>query len=273
MSATKLMRIRYNSAYKMSAAKLMRIRYISDLHLEFNTRNKFPTIENCTEDVCILAGDIGNPYKPNYNLFFKDIATKFEKIFVITGNHEYYYNDVKETDTYLTEYFKQYPNITFLNNSFEIYKNHCFIGSTLWSNISLNLQQYVTNDMFNIKDFTIANYNALHQDAVKFISDTIKDNTNIIMITHHSPSFSLIDAKYKGSKYNHCFYSHQDELIKANNTKIKHWIYGHTHTPAVIDLYGVNFRCNPVGYPGENPAVDFNKAFAVNHSVKNEPLN
>ena len=37
-----------------------------------------------------LAGDIGNPYQSNYNIFMNFISKSFKKSYVIAGNHEYY---------------------------------------------------------------------------------------------------------------------------------------------------------------------------------------
>jgi predicted MPP superfamily phosphohydrolase len=74
----------------------MKIRYFSDLHLEFIKSSskeieKFiKQIPSGIEDVCILAGDIGNPYQLNYDIFMNYINNNFKKSFIITGNHEYY---------------------------------------------------------------------------------------------------------------------------------------------------------------------------------------
>jgi predicted MPP superfamily phosphohydrolase len=74
----------------------MKIRYLSDLHLEFIKENKIDKfIQNIpsgshTDEICIIAGDIGNPYKSNYNTFMEFLTNNFKKSFVITGNHEYY---------------------------------------------------------------------------------------------------------------------------------------------------------------------------------------
>ena len=72
----------------------MKIRYFSDLHLEFIKPNIIERILRKIplgiDEICILAGDIGNPYQTNYDIFMKFISKHFKKIFYITGNHEYY---------------------------------------------------------------------------------------------------------------------------------------------------------------------------------------
>ena len=114
----------------------MLIRYLSDLHLEFiypQYLNKFfkkiPLPKE--NEICVLAGDIGNPFTTNYDMFMKWISKHFIKTFVIPGNHEYYNKNktISETNQHMEEYFVQYDNITFLNNAYEIYQDYCFIGS------------------------------------------------------------------------------------------------------------------------------------------------
>ena len=62
----------------------MKIRYFSDLHLEFIKPNKIgkfiKQIPPGTDDeICVLAGDIGNPYQSNYDIFMKFISKNFKK--------------------------------------------------------------------------------------------------------------------------------------------------------------------------------------------------
>ena len=49
----------------------MKLIYLSDLHLELITDNKVDTfisqISLGVDEICVLAGDIGNPYEPNYD--------------------------------------------------------------------------------------------------------------------------------------------------------------------------------------------------------------
>ena len=63
--------------------------------------------------------------------------------------------------------------------------------------------------------------------------------------------------------YNQWFYCNMDDLIKINVTKIKYWIYGHTHTPSNIIINEIPFLCNPIGYPNENRNLDFQKSFII----------
>jgi predicted MPP superfamily phosphohydrolase len=114
----------------------MNIRYLSDLHLEFIKPNKIGNflrkIGNGPNEVCILAGDIGNPFQQNYTDLMNHVNANFEHTFVIPGNHEYYQKTKKmsEVDAYMSELLQRYSNITYLNNSTKGYKGYTFIGTT-----------------------------------------------------------------------------------------------------------------------------------------------
>jgi predicted phosphohydrolase len=248
----------------------MKLRYFSDLHLEFIEPNKIEyfvrQIPHGIDEVCILAGDIGNPYQSHYDYFFKFISQNFKKTFVISGNHEYYNKTktIQETNEFMKDYFQTFDNITFLNNHYEIYENHCFIGTTLWSKI-IN-PDYKINDLHHIPNFDYLQYNRLNMLSCDFLDDALQHNENCIIITHHVPSNSLIDIKYKTpimKPYNQCFYCNMDSLIETYQTKIKGWIYGHTHTPSDKIIHGIPFVCNPIGYPNENKNINFEKYVSI----------
>jgi len=243
----------------------MKLRYFSDLHLEFMKPNKIQKFIKkipigTDEEICILAGDIGNPYKYNYDVFMKFISQNFKKTFVIAGNHEYYNKTqtIDETNVFLSNYFTQFNTICFLNNSIEYFNNHCFIGTTLWSKITDPI--HVINDVHEIPNFDYITYNNLNKISVAFLENALFTNENCIVITHHVPSYSLIHDKYKTldmQAYNQWFYCDMDKCIEIYNNKIKCWIYGHTHTPSNVVMNQTPFLCNPIGYPNENTNLNF----------------
>ena len=248
----------------------MKLRYFSDLHLEFiesNNIEQFITqisIGNIDE-VCILAGDIGNPYQSNYDVFMTFISNNFIKTFVISGNHEYYgTTEIHITNAFMKNYFHKFNNITFLDNSYEFYRNFCFVGTTLWSKITN--PNYKINDVYKIPNFNYIEYNRLNMLCVDFLEYTLCMNAQFIVITHHIPSNDLINVKYKTQQmrpYNQYFYCNMDQFIEQNANKIKCWIYGHTHTPSNVIIHEVPFLCNPIGYPNENKNINFEQSVII----------
>jgi predicted MPP superfamily phosphohydrolase len=252
----------------------MKVQYLSDIHLELYNKFKMYSIVKKIKiagDILILCGDIGNPFSYNYEYFINYIADKYKKIFIIAGNHEYYNNEhtIDETNECLEKIAKERENITFLNNSYEIYEGYMFIGTVLWSNLldKIKANEYVINDFSAIKDMTCEKYNDLHQKSVNFLEETLRNNKEkkIIILSHHLPSYDLIDKEYIKiyKEYNQWFASELDDLMVIYNNTIKYWFYGHTHKSNNSIMYNIQFCCNPIGYFQENINPDYNKNIEI----------
>ena len=244
----------------------MKIQYISDIHLEFLCKNTIKPFEYAFEprtDICVLAGDIGNPFKSEYKSFLLQTSKQFKKIFIIAGNHEYYDNTVQDTKIKIAEICNEIINISFLDNSFEDYAGYRWIGTTLWTNVVNS--KYTINDTTYIKDFSVEKYNNLHSECNEFLKSTLeeckKNDIKSIIITHHLPIYELTHEMYRNSVcklYSDWFNARLDDMVKENNSIIKGWIYGHTHSRSIQTHYNVAFYCNPLGYSGENNYEDVN---------------
>ena len=232
----------------------MRIQYISDIHLEFLSKLLKPARFSPCADVLCLAGDIGYPSSPIYKQFLKHVNTQYKKIFLITGNHEYYKcTNMDAVHTQITKIIKenQLENISFLDNSYEDYCSVRFVGTTLWTRIPA-APEVVINDFHEIPDMTPALYNELHFAACEFLdgADVQESPLPVVVLSHHLPSMELIDPKYaKYAKYNSFFASDCSRFFKD---PVKAWICGHTHSGFSRVIDGVQFACNPVGYPIES---------------------
>ena len=243
----------------------MKIQYISDLHIELMHKNKFnklcdKIIPKC--DVLVLAGDIGNPLHHNdkYTSFLHLMSDKFKKVFIITGNHEYYQNDIIKTNEKVHEICCSRNNLSFLDNTTEFYNGIRFVGTTQWTHICD--PQYLINDFSAIKDMNVNRYNNLHLKSRLFLKDSIDNSTKndekVVVITHHLPLHELTHEKYKYgfmARYNQCFSADFSDIIDKPNT-IKSWFFGHTHTKTERIISNIPFYCNPLGYDGENDEHD-----------------
>lgn len=230
----------------------MQIQYISDLHLEFyDDILKIPIIPSAP--ILCLLGDIGFSDSINYDIILNWCSKNYKKVFIITGNHEYYSNKftIEEINNIITEKVKNYNNISFLNNMVEKYENYTFIGTTLWSYIPEYIKNYelnVYNDFKKIKGMSRQKYNELFLKNLHFLTNEIKNNNNIICLTHHLPCVELVHQKYKDYP-NFMFANNLNNLIKDN---IKLWLCGHSHTPNTKIINNVICSLNPFGYPNEN---------------------
>lgn len=117
------------------------LQYISDLHLE--TQKKIlPDIEPLIPGMSylILAGDIGNPYHEKYRNFLQINSQKFNKVFIVSGNHEYYSNakqqrTISDIDLEISKLCSRFENIHYLQQkSFNLH-GWTLAGCTLWSSI------------------------------------------------------------------------------------------------------------------------------------------
>lgn len=238
----------------------MKFQYISDLHFEFG---KFMNIEKYADSI-IIAGDIGDPTQKYYYGFFKYLSEKFERIFFVAGNHEYYSKkrrSMQETETMLQEIASNFTNVFYLQNDVYHFTDSdiSIFGSTMWTQIKNNeISEVVTSisDYNLIDDFTVGTCNQLHNEAKNKLEDVVNKNPERkwIVITHHMPQTRLIHPKYQKIKINSAFAS---DIPFLDNDNIHHVIYGHTHTPMISGKY----YCNPFGYPNENPKINFNTTF------------
>ncbi|ARF11692.1 metallophosphatase [Klosneuvirus KNV1] len=92
-----------------------KLQYISDIHLEH--RQTIPKIPAKTNYLALL-GDIGHPNKPLYSEFLKYCSKNWDKVFLLSGNHEYEQKkySMKDIDHMIQCHVSKYHNISYLNN-------------------------------------------------------------------------------------------------------------------------------------------------------------
>jgi len=61
------------------------LQFSSDIHLERGYKRDIIPIK----PYLVLAGDIGYPNQDSYKQFLLGMSHKFDKVFVISGNHEF----------------------------------------------------------------------------------------------------------------------------------------------------------------------------------------
>jgi predicted phosphodiesterase len=201
----------------------MSLQYISDIHLEhYNINQIDKLIPNKLSEILILAGDIGYPEQTQYKMYIDKVSKIWSKVFIISGNHEYYQTSKKiknkeEIDLIIESIVEDYSNVYYLNNSkieFEYDgKNFVILGTTLFS--------FIEKDNYSLQ---------------------ISINDFKYIYTKRTPSFECIDNVYKNSKLNKAYYSDLEYLIKD----LYCWIHGHTHSQKVVKINGIsilNNRC------------------------------
>lgn len=262
----------------------MFIRLLSDIHLElssnFNTlmsrlipsvplASTIPLLSEkslSTSTVLVLAGDIGDPSTEVYKVFISEMSKCYDKVFIVTGNHEYYQHDaaMDEVNKLVTLTAESLPNVHFLNQKAVVFNRVRFVGCTLWTKSDFRLSKYM-NDYNCIPSMTPSLCEELHNSDVAWLSkelnsiscDEVITNTmdiksprafdKTVVITHHLPSYKLIANKYKGDPMNSFFATNLEELVE----KADIWCCGHSHTAKQVKIGKCRCYLNPVGYSKE----------------------
>jgi DNA repair exonuclease SbcCD nuclease subunit len=100
---------------------------------------------------------------------------------------------------------------------------------------------------------------ALHEENVNWLKNTIDTNSNkdIIILSHHLPSYKLIAPTYLGSGCNSAFATNLEHIIKPN---IKYWVCGHTHTSNSASIGNCKLITNPFGHEFRGVPENKNRA-------------
>lgn len=235
------------------------IQYISDIH------DKYPDINPRCKYLALL-GDIGNPYSKSYYSFLQEMGKRFNKVFVVSGNHEYYCNLISSCDNYIEQICNNISNCIYMNNKSIIIDGFLICGTTLWSNIKDNTVPYM-NDFKYIyesqnKLLTKETYIQKHKEAVEFLQEEIDKKLPTIILTHHAPHL-LMNGKYINSGHCSGFTTYLTHMNKKYGN-ILCWLSGHTHQCITTVQDGVICSANCMGYSYENiENFDINKSIVV----------
>lgn len=242
------------------------IQYVSDIHLEFvkPKKNFFENyIKPCAPYLAVV-GDLGYPHLSHWELFLAQASKTFIKVFFVPGNHEYYskFKTMSQIEQFMKTSCLKWPNVFYLNNDLhQLNCNTLILGTTLWSDISMNrlIDDHI-NDFNKIQiepsqTLTRKEYQNLHLESIKWLKSTLQlyPTQNIIVLTHHLPSFQMIAPKYQNDYNNiNCAFASNLDYIMEEHSNIHFWLCGHTHTIMKAQINHCTCLTNPHGYPGEN---------------------
>jgi predicted phosphodiesterase len=206
---------------------LKNTKYVSDIHLEKNYIRKI----KADKPNIILAGDIGYPFESSYQTFIHDMSYNFDKVFVISGNHEYDgFKDISIVENKIKNICNMRKNMYYLQKDIHMLcsKDNLYLaGCTLWAPLPLSKKIY-------------------HLEHVKWLSNLLLENKNkdFIVVTHHAPLYECLHRHLQSYVPNY-FSSEQKELIKMDNMIA--WIHGHTHINKDINIYNKWILTNQYG--------------------------
>lgn len=245
----------------------IRFHILSDLHIDSYARRGLPIGEIPTNDcdAVLIAGDIANSdFAVNW---LTEQSEKLGKpIFVITGNHEYFGEDVTLFDKKLDHLLTQGKgNITLLQQKAVDFMGIRLLGCTLWTDYQYQANQdTLPTALAFMQDYrSIAYAGGLFnpEDSIQLhwqqrdwlqaeLKKAEKDNVPTVVMTHHAISPNSVSQKYADMPSNAGFVSDlSDWLVQPWSPKL--WVHGHTHE--AFDYVQGNTRVvvNPRAYPSE----------------------
>jgi hypothetical protein len=80
-------------------------------------------------------------------------------------------------------------------------------------------------------------------------------------VTHHSPSFRSVPARFARDPLSAAYSSHLDDLVERSGAAI--WVHGHTHDSFDYKIGGTRVICNPRGYFGRVLNPKFNPRLVI----------
>ncbi len=237
----------------------MKLAIMSDLHLEFHRDHGISFLKSLDPsgvDILVLAGDVTvlRDYYWSQDIL-SEFCSKYNKVLMVCGNHEYYNTDVGTAERHLNAIEYNLTNLHVLRHGgVKVIDGQRFLGGTLWfrqeKNNRLHAQQM--NDFHVIDGFDPWVYEE-NKLTVQGLQDNLCEND--VVVTHHLPSSKSIHPKFQKSSLNRFFVCDVEDLMVARKPKL--WIHGHTHCPIDIKIGSTRVFANPMGYPNENENPDF----------------
>jgi predicted phosphodiesterase len=219
-----------------------RVQVLSDLHLEAGQQytsfaNSFPA----TAPFLVLAGDVGRVIDhDDYLKFIQAQAKRYQKVFLVLGNHEFYDLDYDSAVAQAKSLVRE-PSlggkVVLLHRSRwdDPDSNLTILGCTLWSSIPEDIFDDVrakVKDYQRIISWTPQHHNAAHVKDVTWLKEQVSQATaekrRIMVVTHHAPCITgTSHPKYENNPWTPAFAT--DLLGQGTWGAVRVWVFGHTH--------------------------------------------
>jgi len=218
---------------------------MSDLHLE--ARNEYVTFDIPSEaPYLILAGDIGLlRHKGDFQAFLERMCCRYERVFLIPGNHEYYHTVRSEAMLVADDIAEQ------LEASGVVWMDRkrvdidggdiILLGCTLHTHVPEEARPLVLKriqDFSRIGDWSIAQHNDEYRKDRDWLQQSLVDisasqpTSRVIIVTHFPPTFNHTSGHGPADDLSRAWYGSTtlDDLQGWVGTdQISHWVWGHTH--------------------------------------------
>jgi Icc-related predicted phosphoesterase len=255
----------------------MKLWILSDLHLETTPLEGPLTIPDA--DVCVVAGDIMNRgILPSIDWLASNIGVHIPVVFV-AGNHEFYKSFLVDSLEAASKVGTG-GGVHFLENSCATSHDVVFCGATLWTDFDLFGSNWREIAMHHVKG-AMNDYRQIkmqkqpyfglrpihtyrkHVESRKFLERSIRSNRakKVVVVTHHAPSMTSIESKYRDDIVTTAFASDLNAFIEGKEPTL--WVHGHVHSASDYTLARTRIVCNPRGYPSETSFAAFDRTLVI----------
>jgi DNA repair exonuclease SbcCD nuclease subunit len=191
-----------------------------------------------------------------------DQADRFQKVFVLSGNHESYGNTVQGTLEAIDAICNERPDVL-IHLSKQTYdlEGYVVLGATLWSALEEKEIPIITKmirDFKSIHNMTAPNYEHRHKMDAYWLGEELyeikEDGRKAIVLTHHAPTYKNTSApQYRGTALNSAFATDMEHMM---GEPVALWCFGHTHHSSDQIINGTRVVSNQRGYGGERSGFD-----------------
>lgn len=210
-------------------------------------------------DVAVCAGDIGVLTKPaQLEGYFAKMKDSAEHVIWVLGNHEFYGGDYNETLDQANDLANKNDIILMdeaLGTDNKVIDGVTFWGSTLWTDLKdgdyfvVNKIGHGMNDFHVITDGDKAFTAHTSMEINKRTRDKINYDADVV-ITHHHPLLRKhCRFPFSDITYGFCNDGLEQQIY---DSKVKLWMFGHTHDSTSEILNGTHVISNQQGYPRKN---------------------
>lgn len=262
----------------------IRFHILSDLHLDSYARRGLPIgdipVTDC--DAVLIAGDTANS-EFGVRWLIQQSEKLGKPMFVITGNHEYFEEDVTLFDQKFADLLAQgRGEIHFLQQKSVDFMGVRVLGCTLWTDYqyqatkttlptALAFMQDYRSIMYAGRAFKPEDSMALHRQQCEWLKAQLlqakKDTIPTVVMTHHAISPNSVSQKYAGMPSNAGFVSDLSDWL-TQDWSPKLWVHGHTHEAFDYTQGNTHVVVNPRAYPTEMSSTgilfDWAKVVQVN---------
>lgn len=273
------------------------LQILSDLHLEVGQQYSLFDFPRAAPYL-ILAGDIGR-LSSDYDAYLSFLASKccnrFERVFLVLGNHEFYGSSHDEVIDIATSKLEQEPT---LNGRLVVLHRRRFhlpgtgitiLGCTLYSRIGLGAEREAVKskvkDFQRIEGWTVDKHNAEHEADLSWLHQELEhirherapaaskaaggQHRRVVVITHYAPCIhGTSDPRHANNMWNSAFATdllpdaesaHEPAWESSPLCDVQWWIFGHTHFTTRFQRNGVSMISNQRGYVLHGNAVERNE--------------